>query len=125
MQPHTGYPADQAVGDPGGKFALEGGVLALMAPATDEVVPLSQFGQQHGDVGWIVLQISIEADDHLSASHIKPSRHGCGLAIVLAQQHSHHFGHFGAELGQHVRGAVAGSVVDQNQLKRLIGWTQC
>ena len=125
MQPHPSHPADQAVGDPGGKFALESGVLALMAPATHEVIPLSQFGQQHGDVGRIVLQISIEADDHLSASHIKPSRHGCGLAIVLAQQHSHHFGHFGAELGQHVRGAVAGSVVDQNQLKRLVGWTQC
>ena len=95
-----------------------------MAPATHEVVPLTQFGQQHGDVGWIVLKISIQTDDHLPASHIKTSRHCCGLAIVLAQQHSYHFGHFGAELGQHVRGAVDGSVVDQDQFKRLVGWTQ-
>ena len=72
----------------------------------------------------IWLSISAPINDHLSASHIKPSRHGCGLAIVLAQQHSHHFGHFGAELGQHFRGAVAGSVVDQDQLKRLVAWTQ-
>ena len=125
MQPHTGYPADQAVGDPGGKFALDSSILALMAPAAHEVIPLPQFDQQHGDVGWIVLKIPIQADDDLSASHIKTSRHGCGLAIVLAQQHSHHFGHFCADLIQHFRGVVAGSVVDQDQLKCLVGWTQC
>ena len=96
-----------------------------MAPATDEVVPLSQFGQQHGDVGWVVLEIPIQADDHFPAGHIKSSCHGCGLAIVLAQQHGHHFRHRFADLGQHFGGAVAGPIVDQDQFKRLVGWTQC
>ena len=48
MQPHPSHTSDQAVGDPGGKFALEGGVLALMAPATDEVVPSRSLASSMG-----------------------------------------------------------------------------
>ena len=117
VQTHSSDPADQSVGDPGGDFPLDGSVLALMTPAAHQVVALPQRRQQHRNVGWIVLEVSIKAHDHLPLGHIEPGGHGGGLAVVLAQQHRHQFRHLSAQSLQHGRCAVTGAIVHQHQFE--------
>ena len=124
MQLHAGDAPDQAVGDAGGEFALQSSVLALMAPAAHQVIALPQFGQQHRDVGRIVLQVAIEAHDHLALGDIKPGGHRGGLAVVLAQQHRHQFRDLPADLLQDLSGSVAGAVVDQHQFETFAAGSQ-
>src|SRR5262245_36613141 len=60
-------------------------ILAAKAPATHDIMPRIDLGEELGDVSGIALQVSIQADDYLTLRTLDAGRE-CGmLAIVPCQ----------------------------------------
>ena len=85
VEPHTGRPRDEPVGEEGGN-AFRDRVLAPLPPAADhvEVVPLELLDEER-DVGRVVLQVPVRGDDHVAARAVEARREGRGLAEVAPQ----------------------------------------
>ena len=60
-------------------------VLTLNAPAADHVVPGVDVFEHHGDIGGVVLQISIHQDNDIADRMINTGGNGGGLTKVTAQ----------------------------------------
>ncbi len=91
MQVNACHPRDQPVGNIGGKGAGELVILAVLAPAADQVIAFVELVEQHGDIGRVVLQIGIQQDDDAAAGMVDPGGDGGGLPEIPAEddQHAH------------------------------------
>ena len=98
---HAGDPANQLVGQQRGQQATHGRILTLVPPTAHQIeVALLQALQEEGNIGGIVLEIAIEGHDHRTAAGVESGRHGGGLPVVAAQQHSHQFRHPASQIAQ-------------------------
>jgi hypothetical protein len=113
---HAGEPPDQLVGNPGGDLAEEEFVLALAAPAADQVISLLELGDQRRDVSGVVLQIAVERDDDLATGMIEPGHHRRCLSNIAPEMQSMDtwVGCSGPNLAP---GIVAAAVVNQYDLE--------
>ena len=66
--------------------ALVGGA-AVLAPAADQVVAFVEFGEQHRDVGRVVLHVRIEQDDDVTFRVVDPGGNGGSLTEVATEDH--------------------------------------
>ena len=82
---HAGDLADQPVGDARGNLARDQLVLAVVAPADDEVEAGVDLLQQQRDVGRIVLQVAVHGDEHFAVRVLDARRHRRRLAVVAAE----------------------------------------
>ena len=84
--------ANETVGDEARKLAAHGLVLAVLAPAGDDVVPLVELLQHRGDVGRVVLQVGVERDDDAGARVVDAGGECRGLPVVATKAHEAHPG---------------------------------
>ena len=57
-------------------------ILAVLAPAADNIVTFFNFLKQNGNIGRIVLEITVKGDNNFTDRMIKTSHHGVGLAVI-------------------------------------------
>ncbi|MHC2456271.1 hypothetical protein ACVMIX_002912 [Rhizobium leguminosarum] len=86
MQLDAGDAADQVVGAPGGDLAQEQAVLAVLAPADQEVefTPF-QLGDHRRNVLRVVLEVAVHRRDQAALGRVDAGLHGCGLTEVALQ----------------------------------------
>ena len=122
----TGHLADDPVGDLAGEFADQVGVLPLGALAKYRVVALGMLGQQHRDVGGVILQVAIHGGDQVAGGMVDPGAQRWCLAVIAAQLH-----HLPARIRRRLRaqnlvGAIPAPIIDDDHL--IIGhlrWVGC
>ena len=118
----AGHAGDQLVGDLRRNLAQEQAVLAVLAPAGDEVeVFVQQPGDHARDVDRVVLQVAVHGHDDIAARRIDAGLHGGGLLEVARQFDD---AHVRAVLLHRLQGAldrrIAAAVVDQHQFPRIL-----
>ena len=91
----------------------------MLAPAADDVVALFELGEEVGDLVGIVLEIAVHGEDEVPLGVVEAGGEGGGLAEVAAKLDDENAAVYGGDLFQQAVGAVAGSVVDEDQFKRL------
>ena len=119
----AGHARNQAVGDHRGQLAVDVSVLAVFAPAGNDVDfrPLIEHVQQAGNVGRVVLQIAVEGDDHGAGCRVEAGLHRRRLAVVANQVKRVQPGAGGGELFQQRGGSVGRAIIDANQLPGAAG----
>jgi len=60
-------------------------VLPLFPPAVHQVVSFVDLGQQHLDIGRIVLQVAVHRHNHVARGELQAGLHGCRLAVIAAK----------------------------------------
>src|SRR3981081_1618149 len=91
----------------------------MLAPAADDVVALFELGEEVGDLVGIVLEIAVHGEDEVPLGVVEAGGEGGGLAEVAAKLDDENAAVYGGDLFQQAVGAVAGSVVDEDQFKRF------
>src|SRR4029077_11450697 len=81
----AGDPADEAVGHPRRDLPEQQLVLAVLAPAADDVVALVHLGEEPGEVVGVVLLVAVHEDDDLAAGVAETGADRGGLAEVAAE----------------------------------------
>ena len=79
---HAADPADQEVGQPGREHAGQPGVLPVLPPAADDVIPLLELLDDSGNVARIVLQIGVERNNDPPPGPFEAGGQSRGLAEV-------------------------------------------
>jgi hypothetical protein len=118
VQAHTAHERDQAIGHDARQIALQRVVLSILAPAADYVEPFVQLREQDWNVRGIILQVTIERDNHFAFRKIEPSHHCCGLAEIAAEMHDFHVRIMFCELVEDFLGIIRRAVIDQNEFPR-------
>ena len=118
VQGDPGDLSDQCIGHLGGQFAHDQRILALTAPALQEIqVACEQLLDHTRDVGRVVLQITVQGCDQLAAGCVEAGLHGRGLTEVAPQpDHPNVRAVTLADLAQTLARAVAAAVVHTDQL---------
>ena len=109
---------DHLVGDHRGQAAAEELVLAVDAPAADDVVAFLGLGDKGGDVGRIVLEVGVHGDDPLASRHPKARREGRRLAEITPKANHLQPRVFLVIPLEQLEAAVAAPVVDDDHLIR-------
>src|SRR5581483_4491490 len=91
-----------------------------LPPAADDVIPLGDFLQKYGNIRRIVLQVTIHGDDVLTAGMIESCGQGGCLAEVTGQANNGHAAIYGSDFAQQREGAVAGAVVNKDDLEAAV-----
>ena len=94
-------------------------IAALAAPAADDVVALFEACDEVGNLFGIVLEVSVHGDDELALRVIEAGGESGGLAEVAAELDDQYAGVDGGYLFEQTIGAVAGTVVDEDELEAL------
>ena len=89
----------------------------MLAPATDDVVALFKLGEEVGDLVGIVLEIAVHGEDEVTLGVVEACGECGGLTEVAAELDDENAAIDGGDLFQQAVGAVAGSIVDEHQLK--------
>ena len=90
MQRNAGKPRNQPVGKPGGDLSRDEGIVPLLAPARDDVVPCIELLEEPGDVGRVVLTVAIDGYQDLAPRLVERRRERRGLAAVAPQADDSH-----------------------------------
>ena len=114
-------PRDEGVGRPRRQAARHQGVLALAPPAGDDVVAFVELGEQHRDVGRIVLQIGVERHDDVAARGVEAGGHRRRLAEVAREADDAQLRAAGGGRAQKLGRLVAAAVVDEQDLDGVAG----
>ena len=107
----------EPVGDARGNAAEEEVVAALLAPAADDVVALFELGEEVGDLVGVVLQVAVHGEDEVALGVVEAGGEGGGLAEVAAELDDEDAAVDGSDLFKQAVGAVAGAIVDEDQLE--------
>ena len=107
-----------AVGHLGNEYACLA-VLALAAPADRDVVAFLDQGQQHGNVGGIVLQVAVHGHDDLAAGVLDAGGHGGGLPVIAAEADDANAAVLFDELLGQKAGVVLAAIIHQYDLVAL------
>src|ERR1700737_50947 len=92
-------------------------VDAALAPAADDVIALGNLFQKQGDVGRVVLQVTVHGDDVFPASMIEACCQRRSLAEVAAQLDHRNPAIDRGDLAQHMEATVGGTVVHEHDLE--------
>ena len=87
------------------------------APAADDVVALFEFGEEVGDFVGVVLEVAVHGEDDLALGVVEAGSEGGGLAEVAAELDDEDAAVYGGDLFEQAVGAVAGAVVDEDELE--------
>ena len=112
------------VGHPGGELAQDGVVLAVLAPAADDVVALVQLGQELGNLGRVVLEVAVHGNDDLAPGLVETRLQGRRLAEVAAELDQDDVVILFIDLLEGGVGSVRAAVVDEDQLVGPAGLVQ-
>ena len=115
MQVYTGNARDDAIGDTAGQIAFDRRVLAILAPAGNDVKAFVKLGQQLGNVVWIILQVAVHRHDNVASGVIQPGHERGGLAVVAAEVNDSDALVGSGDLVEYGCRAVAAAIVDQYQ----------
>ena len=107
----------EPVGSARGNAAEEEVVAALRAPAADYVVALFELGEEVGDLVGVVLEIAVHGEDVVALGVVEAGGKSRGLAEVAAELDDEDAGVYGSDLFEETIGAVAGAVVDEDELE--------
>ena len=113
MYGKTCYPGNQPVGDAGRKFATQPGVLAVFAPAVYKIVACVQFFQHLGDIGRVVLQITVDGDNDVSPGQLNPCFQGGRLAKISTKSNDFDIRVAAGEVRKAAVAPIVGAVVDK------------
>ena len=88
-QVYAAQVTNDPVGDAARDFAEEGTILAVDALANDEVplITVPDEGQHGGQVGRVVLEVTVHGSDEIAPGHVDARHQGEALAVVLAELH--------------------------------------
>ena len=100
-----------------GQAAREQLVLALVAPADDQVVAFPDLDEQLRDVGRIVLQVGVHGHQRGARGMLDAGHHGGGLAAVAAELDHLDPRIGGGQGGAAGEGVIAAAVVDEDDLE--------
>ena len=107
---------DEVVEDLGGE-GPDTGVLAVLAPAADDVGVFAFEEVEHcGDVGGVVLEVAVHGDDDAAAGEVEAGGEGGGLAEVAAKADEADLREARGCGAEGVPGAVGGAVIDEDGL---------
>ena len=115
VQPHAGHKGDKPVGNVAGQIAGQFGVLAILAPAGNNVVAFVQLGHEAADIGGIILQIAVHRHDDVAPRIVDARHEGGRLAAVARQMDNRKRLVSGGQLVKNFGAAVLAAVVDQQQ----------
>src|SRR6266511_1123343 len=91
LEREPGHPPDEPVRERRGDAAEEEPVLAVAAPARDEVEVLAQQPpHEPRDVGRVVLEVAVHRDDDVPAGGVDARLHRGGLPVVAQEPHDPH-----------------------------------
>ena len=107
----------EPVGGAGRDAAQEEVVGALRAPAADDVVAFFELGEEVGDLVGIVLEIAVHGEDVVALGVVEAGGEGRGLTEVAAELDDEDAAVYGGDLFEKAIGAVAGAIVDEDQLE--------
>ena len=107
----------EPVGRARGNAAHDEVVAAMLAPATDDVVAFFQFGEEVGDLVGVVLEIAVHGEDEVALGVVEAGGEGGGLAEVAAELDDENPTVDGGDFFKQAVGAVAGSIVDEDQFE--------
>ncbi|MEI9897779.1 MAG: hypothetical protein WDN28_28960 [Chthoniobacter sp.] len=110
---------NEAVGHDARDVALQGIVLAVLAPAEQTSKPSLSLSSSLGDVAGIVLQVAIHRNDHIAAREVEAGHHRRRLAVITAEVHHFDGRIFRGEAVEHARAGVVAAVIDEDELH---GW---
>lgn len=121
-QMDAGHPGNQLVGDLRRNLAQEQAVLAVLAPAGDQVeVFVQQPGDHARNVDRVILQVAVHGHDHVAARRIDAGLH-CRRLLEVAGQFDNAY--VRAVLLGRLRGAfdrrIAAAVIDQHQFPWIL-----
>src|ERR1700730_9239786 len=91
----------------------------MLAPSADDVVALFKLGEEVGNLVGIVLEIAVHGEDEVPLGVVEAGGEGGGLAEVAAKLDDENAAVYGGDFVQQAVGAVAGSVVDEDELERF------
>ena len=101
-------------------MAAEPAVLALPADRADVVIAFAHLGHQVADFFGRVLQVGVKGNNHVAATGFEARHDRHVLAkVAIEQHHSCYIRAPGELLTQDGRGAVARTVVDEDDLVTL------
>ncbi len=109
----------EPVGGAGGDAAENEVVAALRAPAADDVVAFFELGEEVGDLVGVVLEVAVHGEDVVALGVVEAGGEGGGLAEVAAELDDENAAVYGGDLFEETVGAVAGAIVDEDQLEGL------
>src|SRR6202022_2507658 len=89
----------------------------MLAPAADDVVALFKLGEEVGDLVGIMLEIAVHGEDEVALGVIEAGSEGGCLTEVAAEFDDENAAVDGGDLFQETVGAVAGSIVDEDQFE--------
>ena len=123
----AGHAGDQAIGDLRWNLAQEQAVLAVLAPAGDEVeILVEQAGHHARDVDRVVLQVAVHGHDHVAARRVEAGLHGGRLFEVAGQfDDTDVRAVFTGALQAAIHRRIAAAVIDQHQFPGVLVAGQC
>src|SRR5690606_15480495 len=118
-----GEAGDEAVGDDGGEAAGEEAVLALAAPAADDVEPGRgvEALDEAGGVAGVVLEVGVHGNDVAAAGAAETRGEGGGLAESAGELDDADAGVAAGGLVEALEAGVGAAVVHDDQLPREAG----
>jgi hypothetical protein len=91
------------------------GILAILAPPGNNVIPFVELCQQARDVGRVVLEVAVHGDDDAARCGVESGSHGCCLAEVAAEAQELHPPVFGGNPFQELERGVARAVIHKDE----------
>src|SRR5215469_12509821 len=116
---HPAQPGHQPIGAARWDSAQPEVINPLLAPAADDVISFGNFLQKDGNIGRIVLQVSIHGDDVIALRMIEARRQRGSLPEIAPQAHYGDAAVDRGDLAQQVKGTVARAIVHQDNLEAL------
>ena len=91
--------------------------MADLLPPADHVEMLFHFGQEAGNLVGVVLEVGVQRHDQFAAGLGEAGAEGGRLAEVAAKADAAHARVAGRQAADHLPGAVAGAVVDEDHVQ--------
>ena len=110
---------DQPIGSLRRNAPRQQRILALDAPAGDDIIALFDFFDQPRNIRRIILAISIHRDDDFAGAVVQCGHHCGGLSVITPQMHHPDAGVGRGQPVEHLCRAVSRPIIGEHDLGRL------